>query len=514
MSMQPFHSGPGGALTERGTGARHFFAVLRRRGWILLACLLVVPAAVYLYTKRQPKVYQASVVVQPQSRAPDTIPEVNLLFNALGGEPQLVAAYAQSRRVVAATAALLHQPSSAGGLASSSDEHTGWVTLTATGSDPRKSAKTANAFATALGRDLTSEARGEVIALTRGTRQRLRLEHNPLRRHQLIQALRGLRALPTTGQVLEVVQAAGGATVVSPHPRRNARLAVILALLVGAGLIALVEYLDRRVRKAEDLAELAGAPLLGAFSRDAFRRGRRAPRPAEGFQALRDMLSYSQEELAVLVVASPLRREGRTTVAAGLAVAFARAGRRVVLIDADMRSPRVASRMGVPASPGLSEVLMGRGDPRSTLQDVGGVEGDLKILPAGTIPPNPGELLGSRRMAKLLEDLAEGFDLVVIDTAPLLAVSDTVPLLRRASGVLGLARLNKTPKDAVRRMTNLVGSAGGRLLGVAATGAGARLRPRRERYRRPPAWGPRPPHTNGKVTAPGPSPTAPTSEAR
>jgi tyrosine-protein kinase len=454
--------------TERGAGMRGTFAVLRRRGWIAVVCAILLPALVYLYTARLPKTYQAQVVVQPR---PTTFtpsgPGTQALYQRLSPNSDFVEAWAQSGRVAALTATLRHPASSATRLGSRQDSKTGWVTLTATGPNARASVNAANAFEQALNDVLVSVARDARQQLIKGTEQSLAI----IRTEPLTAALRSLRAFQPPGQLIEVVVPAGGAAVVSPHPRRNAIMAVILALLVGAGLMALAEYMDRRIRRTEDIATLAEAPVLGAIPEAAFRPRGDPPGGLEAFRKVRDLLTSSAGSLTSLVVVSPLKGEGRTTVAAGLAMAFAGAGRRVVLVDADMRSGRLASRLGVPAGPGLGDFLT-RAHSEPALQEVEWADGDLALLRAGSGSADPAELLGSKRMQALLDGFAAAGDLVVIDTPPLLAASDALPLMRRASAVLGVARLNETPRTAVSRMTRMVAPVGDRFLGVVATGAG------------------------------------------
>ena len=126
--------------------------------------------------------------------------------------------------------------------------------------------------------------------------------------------------------------------------------------------MVLVERFDRKLRKPEELEPLADVPLLGTIPYAAFPGGESGPQTSEAFQTLRDSLTYFNinRDLTTLVVVSPLKGEGKTTVVANLAVAFARAGKRVVAVDCDMRHPQLATRLGIDNSPGLSQVLMGR----------------------------------------------------------------------------------------------------------------------------------------------------------
>jgi capsular exopolysaccharide synthesis family protein len=187
---------------------------------------------------------------------------------------------------------------------------------------------------------------------------------------------------------------------------------------------------------------------------------------------LRDSLTYFNvdQRLDSLVVVSSLKGEGKTTVASNLATSYARSDRRIIALDCDLRNPQLAKRLGVDAGNGLSTLLRDGGSIDDFLQEVEPFGASLRVLPGGRVPPNPSELLGSERMAEVLEELKTRCDLVIIDTPPLLLVSDAFALQPRASGTLGVTRLDETPRHAVKRMAEVTATAGGRLLGMVATG--------------------------------------------
>jgi capsular exopolysaccharide synthesis family protein len=154
----------------------------------------------------------------------------------------------------------------------------------------------------------------------------------------------------------------------------------------------------------------------------------------------------------------------------------ARAGKDVILLDADLRRPQVVSRFHIHGSAGLGGVLVGEAgleeafvEPELEMPE----GGRLRVLPAGPTPPNPSELLASQRMKVLLEQLTGMSDLVIVDSTPILTVSDSLPLVELVSGVVAVARLNSTSKDAVKRFEKVISNAGGTLLGSVATGASA-----------------------------------------
>jgi non-specific protein-tyrosine kinase len=214
-------------------------------------------------------------------------------------------------------------------------------------------------------------------------------------------------------------------------------------------------------------------PFLGTIPHEAFPRERQDPEVAEAFQTLRNTLTYfnADEALTSIMVTSGLKAEGKTTVAVNLARAYASFGKRVILVDTDLRKPDVARRLGLSEGTGLSDVLAGNASVDDVFQEIAPYGHGLRVLSAGPIPPNPSALLGSLRMAALIEELAADADIVVLDSTPLLMVSDAFPLLDKVSGVVALARLDKTPRDAVRRMIHIAASAGARVLGLVATDA-------------------------------------------
>ena len=256
-------------------------------------------------------------------------------------------------------------------------------------------------------------------------------------------------------------------------PGRNALLALILALLISPALVVLFDRFDRTLRRPTELERVVGHTLLTRIPREAFGSGRDGPRAVRAFQRLRDSVIFFDPDRRpdTVAIVSPLEGEGRTTVAVGLARSLADAGRRVALVDADLRDPGVASRMGVRAMPGLSDVLEGRGDLDRVLCLIDGFEGRLTVLPAGSPSALGAELLGSEQMAGLLASLSERHDFVVIDTSPFLASTGHAGPRRPYlwSRGRGPAEPNAprcgSPNGAHRNR------GGGRILGAVATGA-------------------------------------------
>jgi receptor protein-tyrosine kinase len=263
------------------------------------------------------------------------------------------------------------------------------------------------------------------------------------------------------------------AAPISPNPGRNARIALVLALLIAAGLVPLLNALDRRLRTPEELEELSDAPLLGSIPDEAFPGHGSGPYVHEAFQTLRAGLTYFNIDrtLGSVLIASPTRGDGKTTVAANLSLALAQDGRNVIAVDCDLRRPQLAKRLGVAdqVNFGLDSVLIDRRGVGEALVEVEVEGGRLRLLPGGS-PPNPSVLLGSDRMRSLLARLRENADMVIIDTPPLLSVSDAIPLQEQVSGTVVVARIDYTSRDGVRKAGAFISTAGGSVLGLVATG--------------------------------------------
>lgn len=466
-------------MTQERPDPRAFFRVLWRRKWILILCVTLIPAAVYLYSERLTKTYEASVLMQVQANAVDGgLPVTGDFVSAPTTNTATIARLIQTDGVADQASRLLEEPrgSLRGAIQATDDEDTGLITITASANDPERAARIANTFASAV--RITRERQGirRVDAAIANVQKELddlpRRER--VQREQLSENLQGLRTLRAAqGQNAQVVQpATPPQSAVSPNPERNTLLALIAALLIGAGAVALAERLDRRLHDPRDLEPLTGTPLLARVPASAFPGAAPDPQLPIVFQTLRDSLTYFNLDvpLTSLLVMSPIKGDGKTSVATHLAVAYARAGKRVILLDADLRGPQVAVRMGGESSPGLSEVLTGGAETEEALQEIEPFGSNLRILAGGSVPPNPSEMLGSARMTTVLAQLADMCDLVLVDTAPLLVVSDAFPLLDQVAGIVGLARLEKTSRDAVQRAIEVSDKAGGRVLGMVATG--------------------------------------------
>lgn len=473
------YTGPVGPDKEHDADPREFFRVLWRRKWLILLCITLIPVGVYVYSDRLTKTFQASTVVQVQNTATDSGLFLDQNIPTAAANTAKIAALVGTSGVADETARLMGEPEGSlrGAISATDDDDTGFITLTATAGTGQRAAEIANAVAKALRITRRQAGIRRVDASIANVEKDLSKlpPGEELQRSQLSERLQGLRALRAAqAENTQVVEpAAAPASPVSPNPKRNSILAFVVALLIAAGAVALAERLDRRLHDSRDLERLTGTPLLAQIPTSAFPGAAPDPQLPIVFQTLRDSLTYFNvdQRLASLLVISPLKGDGKTSVSTNLAVAFARSGKQVILVDADLRSPQVATRMGTPPGPGLSEVISGSSEIHEALSEIEPFGSYLRVLPGGSIPPNPSEMLGSARMSTILAELSEMSDLVLIDTAPVLVVSDAFPLFEQVAGIVGVSRLEQTPREAVSRAIEVASSAGGRVLGMVATGA-------------------------------------------
>ncbi|MFI5314435.1 MAG: GumC family protein [Myxococcota bacterium] len=259
-----------------------------------------------------------------------------------------------------------------------------------------------------------------------------------------------------------------------PNRKKFLALGWAAALAAGMGAALLRELLDRRVRDTDAIARALGVPTLGMIPQVEDRKvvpehqaGRAAASPAsEGYRNLRTSILFAMRDLKLhsILVTSAIAGEGKTTTSINLASAFARMGRRVVLVDADLRRARVDRVLGIARSPGLSEVLQGRARTDACVQRP--ESASFEVLTAGEAPENPSELLASNAFVQVMADLKSEYDLVVLDSPVLLAVPDALLLAADADGTLLVHKPGSVELRALRRMREDLQRAGARILGV------------------------------------------------
>ena len=271
---------------------------------------------------------------------------------------------------------------------------------------------------------------------------------------------------------------------ISPRTRLNLLLGLLLGGLIGVGIAVLRHTLDTSVKSSEALEEAADSTPLGTVIYDPDAGAsplvtlRGTPR-AEAFRTIRTNLQYVDVDNPPrsVVVTSSLPGEGKSTTACNLAIAVAQAGAKVLLLEADLRRPKVAEYLGVDGSRGLTDVLIGKAPLDSTI--IHWNRGMMDFLPAGAIPPNPSELLGSRHMADLLKYLRSRYNVVIIDAPPLLPVTDAAILATVVDGAILVAKYGSTTSEQVADSADALRQVNARILGTVLNFAPVR---RRKKY--------------------------------
>lgn len=259
---------------------------------------------------------------------------------------------------------------------------------------------------------------------------------------------------------------------VAPRPRVNLSVSVLLGMLMGMTLAITKELLDSTVRSASTIDEVTMRPLLAAVPFD--EAAKKSPLivdshsrsiRAESYRQLRTNLQFVNvdKSIKILAVTSSVAGEGKSSTATNIAVTFAEADKRVLLIEGDLRRPRVADYLGLDGSVGLTNVLAGHVPVEIALQVWG--RAGLAVLPSGSSPPNPSELLSSKAFDELLTTMTSIFDLVIIDTPPLLAVTDGAIAAARADGAILVVRHGRTTKSELTAAVAALNAVDARLFG-------------------------------------------------
>lgn len=281
------------------------------------------------------------------------------------------------------------------------------------------------------------------------------------------------KALEAAGTPVTIMQAAGPAIQIAPRLSRNLLMALFLGAILAASAALLQESLDDHIRDEDEARRLLNTPILGYFALLPPERQRPLldlENPdrilLENFRVLRSNVQFTlvNSPGRKIQVTSSVPGEGKSYVASNLAIAMALDGRRVILVDADLHRPTMHTVFNVQRQPGLTNVLVGSAQLSDALHDVG--IPNLRLLSAGASPPNPVELLNSPAMTALMETLENEADVVIFDTPPLLATSDSQVMSSKVDGVIYVMQLGRVPRSAIQRSFELLQQAQARVAGM------------------------------------------------
>jgi succinoglycan biosynthesis transport protein ExoP len=492
---------------------RRFAQVLWHWAWLIVLCGLLAGGAAFVVSRLQTPIYQATTTLlinqAPSAQSSD--------YTAVLTADRLAATYVQ----MLTTRPVLEETLSRLELTTPIDEfekainaslltNTQLIELKAEDPNPARAADIANTLATvfseqndarqaeryaasktnlqnqldtlqadiasrqarlaALGSPSSASGQAEVDRLTtevtqmRGSYATLLKSYEDLR----------LAEAQSASNLIQVAPATPPTDPVRPRTLLNTLLAAIVGGMLAVGGVFVIEYLDDSVKSKDDVTHRLGLPVIGTLVKFPENGGEvpyvalhpRSP-VAESFRALRSNISFAAVDKPIhrLMVTSPGPRVGKSTVAVNLAVAFAQSGRRVALLDADLRRPRLHHNLGLSNQQGLSDLFVSDslnldGRLQATAYD------HLWALTSGKLPPNPAELLASERMAAILDLLGEEVDLIVVDAPPAVVVTDPVVLGPRMDGILMVLEPGKTKLAAAQQALEEFQRSGSRVIGV------------------------------------------------
>jgi polysaccharide biosynthesis transport protein len=476
------------AFANRPTTLADYLAVLRRRKWIVIALPLIAAVSAYAISETKSARYRSTAkVLVNRSSVVSTI--TNIQDPSLGDPTRFLTTEASIARAPALAERVVSSAGVAGvsaqaflGASNVSPENEADILdVKVTWPTPQGAESLANAYASEFTRYKTQLDTQKINAALKTLKTRIAAlnaegattspSYGTLLQYQ--------SELETVGTLLanntSVLTPATPAEQVQPRPTHTAVLGLVLGIVLGLGLALLLETLDRRVRSEEEIESILGIPLLGRVPPPPrhLRNGNglvMLSQPgnvqAEAFRKLKTSIEFLNLEhgARTIMVTSAVPREGKSTTIANLAVAFARSGRRVALVDLDLRQPSIHPFFSTDTRQGITDVLVGgetlegalrprflpsatafttarrNGGHRNTSASSALERSSLTILPAGTMAPATGDqladLLESDRLSSVLQDLGDQFELVLADTPPLLVVGDAMPLTSRVDAVL------------------------------------------------------------------------------
>jgi polysaccharide biosynthesis transport protein len=486
----------------------HYLRVLRRGAWLVVLATALLATAAVLLSLRQQRLYQASADVFLTSQdIAASLANVQLPYVDPVREAANQADLAQTPAVAARAARLAHipgltGPEIAGSVAVTTAASSDLLTFSSTRGDPKQAALLANVYArayTAYRRELDTAS---LVRARHQVEQRMAELVQSASRGSAIyadlaakdQQLRTLEVLQGSNALL--VRPADGAVQTQPKPTRNGVLGGVLGFMLGLGLAFLADALNTRVRSPAEIEERLALPLLARLP-EPTRKLRGVPRlvmidepnapAAEAYRILATNLDFVNLDRGArtIMVTSATRAEGKSTTIANLAVALARTGRRIVLVDLDLRKPSLDEFFDLGDQPGLTRVVLGRatleeaivrvpiadaGPSGSAPSSNGAGAGWLEILPTGPLPPNPAEFASSHALDELFGRLTAHADLVLVDAPPLLRLSDSIALSAKVDALIVVTRLSDVRRSTLEELRRTLESVPVINLGFIVTG--------------------------------------------
>ena len=495
--------------------------LLWRRLWILILLACMAGGIAFFVSLQQTPIYQSSTLVMINA-APSVLSDPS---NFIYTSQQLAETYANimtTQPILDGVKGQLGLDSLSASIQVQPIQNTSLLTVTVQDTEPIRAAMIANTlvsvFAEQLKADQTvryADSKKNLenqIATLEGQIQttstalnamkdipenqaKLLTLHNNLTQYQnsysyALQSYAELR-LAEAQSISTVIQkdpAVPNASPVKPHPFQSAILAAAVGLLLAGGIVFLIEFLDDTIRDPQEIVRKWGVPILGIITRYKTNEGSlitlKQPRSpvSEAFRALRTNLEFAAVDapLETILITSPSPQDGKTTIAVNLACVLAQSNRRVVAVDADLRRPQLNKPFHLTNRIGLTDQLIqsqklvrvfNTNQPIPPKEQLEGCIQDtelanLKVITSGGLPPDPSVLLGSIRMQELMVSLRDRFDCVILDTPPVLMVTDAVVLAPRVGGVIIVVKPSVTKRAGLHHVIDQLRQVNARVLGV------------------------------------------------
>jgi non-specific protein-tyrosine kinase len=496
---------------------KHYLSILRRWGWIMVLCTVLASVASFLFSSQQPRVYEgvSQYLVGPVLDNPN-VRESDL--RAAGSVGQTYVALATTRPILQSVIDKLqlnidNPQALVPNVTATWLDATQVLTIRARAATPEMAANISNALGETLierspsgSRSLQAQRQQESLTEIARLQENIRTTEAEIdqlsqqvqqttdqvtqralivsldeRRSQLAANQRALSDLYTVVQTastnkIDVLQPAlPNPTPIAPEIVRNVLAALIAGLVLGLAAMLLFEYFTDVIYTPEELRKATGLPFLGGIARHKRLRGsgtsqlvvqaRPETLAAESFRMLRTNLQLAGTDLHLpsLLVTSPSRGDGKSEIAANLAVSLARAGKQVILVDANLRRPRIATLFGLPEDEGLSNVMDAPGQ-QIALHTIEAIPG-LAVIPAGPVTANSSEILGSQQMYRLIQEWKAQADVVIFDSPPLL-YSDALVLAPQVDGVLLAVNSGTTGRESTTNAVESLRLVGAHLIGT------------------------------------------------
>ncbi len=488
---------------------RHYANLLWRWSWLIILAAVLAGGVAFAFSRMQTPVYQASTqILIDQSPALWTTE-----YTAIITSQMLARTYAEMfvnqpvlEETLALTGITMEPEELRGSISVNPVADTQLIEVSVEHADPIIAAEIANNLATAFGNRIEAMQSERFASASTSLTEELSILDGQIRdkgseiatleseenadeiaelQNELVQLQSSYSYLLQSFQQLRLVEAQSASLVVQAEPaavpeapiRPRTMMNTILAIVVGAmmaiGVVFLIEYLDDTVRDPEEVSLAFDLPVIGFFTRT--KNNMNAPivaeEPrspvAEAYRSLRSNVQFAGVDRPIrsILITSPSPEEGKTTVAANLAVVMMQDGMKVVLVDADMRRPQVHKAMGMTNEVGLTDYFV-QSDPDLNKIIQRWEDEELFVVTAGKIPPNPSELLGSRRMSNFMDMLRGQYDMIIIDSPPVGVVTDPTRLASRIDGAILVVEPKKTKMAAAEDAVETLRRAGANLIGV------------------------------------------------